>query len=105
MGQFPSGHGAVLSSCLTLIFWHYGLNPLSAFCLFVSLMLAYGFLEDRKRQSIFESYFEKSADKALSAIAKEKILMDFSGHTLFDEIFGVVEGLVITLLIIYFFNL
>ena len=105
VGQFPSGHAAVLTSCLTLIFWRYGLGPLSAFCFFVSLMLMYGFLEDRKRQSIFESYFIKSSDKALSTIVKEKILLDFSGHNLTDEVFGIIEGLVITLLLINFFRL
>ena len=105
VGQFPSGHAAVLTSCLTLIFWRYGLGPLSAFCFFVSLMLMYGFLEDRKRQNIFESYFIKSSDKALSTIVKEKILMDFSGHNLADEVFGIIEGLVITLLLINFFRL
>ena len=105
VGQFPSGHAAVLSSCMTLIYWRYGLNPIFGFCFFVSIMLLYGFLEDKKRQRIFESYFIKSSDKALSAIVKEKILMDFSGHTFLDEAFGIMEGLVISLLLIYFFRL
>lgn len=102
VGQFPSAHAAVLASCVILIWSQYGVNSLFGLSLFVSLIFLYGFLEDRKRQSLFESYFDKSEDPALKQIARDKILMDFSGHTLLDFAVGIFEGVILTILLLKF---
>ena len=99
VGQFPSSHAAVLASCLTLVYMENGLSPIFAFCCFVGYMLLYGFLEDKKRQKLYEGYFSKSSDAALKQIGTDKILMDFSGHNLPDLAFGLVEGFLITFLL------
>ena len=65
--------------------------------MFVSLIFLYGFLEDKKRQSLFEGYFNKSGDAALRQIGTDKILMDFSGHTWIDIAVGISEGIILTL--------
>ena len=97
VGQFPSAHAAVLASCCTLIWSEYGVNSYLGFSVFASLIFLYGFLEDKKRQGLFEGYFNKSQDPALRQISTDKILMDFSGHTWIDAAVGIGEGIILTL--------
>ncbi len=103
VGSFPSAHTAVLTSALYLVGLSQGLGALFGFCLFLALIIIYGLLEDHKRELIFESYFAKSQDLALRTIIKDKILLDFSGHSFFDVVFAVVEGVALTFIITQYF--
>lgn len=103
-GEFPSAHAAVLAACLVLIYLEYGLGSIFGFSVFISLMFLYGFLEDKKRQSLLESYLNRSADPALRQIGGDKVLMGFSGHTVAEEIAGAFLGVAITITLLNIFK-
>lgn len=99
VGSFPSAHTAVLVSSLYLVGQSQGLGALFGFCFFLVLVIITGLLEDQKRELIYESYFVKSHDVMLKKIVKDKILLDFSGHSFLEIIFGAAEGVIFTFLI------
>lgn len=103
VGGFPSAHAAVLTSALYLVGSTQGLGAVFGFCLFVTIILIYGLLEDKKRQLIYESYFSQSQDPALKKVVSDKILLDFSGHSFYDVAFSVVEALALTFIITNYF--
>ena len=103
-GSFPSAHTALITSAAFLVVHSYGLdNAISAFAIFSTLIVIYNVLEQNKHEEIFESYIAKDSDKALLKLVKDKILLNFTGHT-FPEVFvGVLEGIFITAWLLQFF--
>ena len=94
IGKFPSSHAAVLTSSLYLLALYAENTSIIAFAVFISLLVFYGLLEDKKRQEIWEIYIAKSSDTELNGIVTDGILRDFNGHSLFQLAAGVFIGLV-----------
>jgi acid phosphatase family membrane protein YuiD len=105
VGAFPSAHSAVLASCVYLIWLFQGFGPLFGFSVFVSIIIIYGLLEDKKRQVLWEQYFEKRRDVTIAKIVDTQVLIDFSGHTIVDIICGALLGLITAILLINYFHL
>lgn len=103
VGSFPSAHTAVLTSALYVVGLTQGIGAVFGFCLFVTIIIIYGLLEDHKRQIMYESYFDRSGDPALQKISTDKILLDFSGHHIFDIAFAVIEAITLTYIITNYF--
>lgn len=91
-------HLATLSSIAYLFYLKLGVGPLFALTIILAAFVIYGFVEDRKRQLLFEGYLKKSQDPAIRAIARDGKLLDFSGHSIVDVLLGAAFGLVFTIL-------
>ncbi len=101
VGQFPSAHSALLLSCDTIVWYYYGISPIFVFCSYVSLILMYNLMAEKKYETLLENYFVKSADKALTREVKDQIVMDYAGHTFMQILAGGILGTVLTLLLLY----
>jgi acid phosphatase family membrane protein YuiD len=102
LGHFPSVHSSALASILYLIWWQQGVSILFAFAAVISVIIIYGLLEDKKRQILYEQYFLSSGNESLAKISKDGILRDFSGHTFFDIVSGVIIGLLVSIVVVHF---
>lgn len=99
-GKFPSTHAAVVSSSLYLLYMNIKDIAVISFAFFISLVLFYGLIEDKKRQELLEYYFSKSNDEALKTMVKEMRLNDFSGHTFIQLFAGIILGVLISAMLI-----
>ena len=99
-GKFPSTHAAVLSGVLYAIWYEDGPSLLFGFCVIVSSLFIYIYIENKKRYHILESYFSKSNDTAIKNIILDKRLDEFDGHTVLEIIAGVVLGTVTAIVVI-----
>nr|KKS45984.1 MAG: hypothetical protein UV11_C0036G0006 [Candidatus Giovannonibacteria bacterium GW2011_GWF2_42_19] len=98
VGKFPSTHSAVISSSFYLLVQTKE-TAFIGFAFFVSLLIFYGLIEDKKRQELFEFYFSRSKDSSLQTLVRERKLLDFSGHAPIQVISGIVLGVGISVLI------
>jgi len=90
VGKFPSSHAALIASLLYLLWKDIGFSSVFAFAFFISLLIIYSLLENRKRREIIESH-----------IGENKKLQEFDGHTVFEIISGIVIGIVVAIFLDY----
>ena len=102
MGGFPSSHTAALASAMYAIWKYDGASQLFGFAAVVSLILIYGLLEDKKRQTLFNEYFVQSDDFSLRKIVTEGRLLSFNGHSFWEIFVGGFVGVVISIVITTF---
>ena len=98
VGKFPSSHSAVISSSLYLLYTNSKDLAVVSFALFISLIILYGLVEDKKRHKLFEYYAIKSNDKSIQAIVRDGKLGDFNGHSIIQILAGIVLGIGISTL-------
>lgn len=98
-GKFPSSHAAILSSSLYLLITYSENYSISVFAVIISILLAYGLLEDKKRHQMIETYLCKSNDPELRKISSDQLFRDFNGHTLYEIVTGTLIGILCAVLL------
>jgi len=97
----PSAHTAVLVSNLILLNKDIGTSPVFMFLCIVSGIFMYNLITDRERQKALEEFYREGSESDKRIVASGKIL-DMSGHSVSDILYGILTGLIIGYLFVYF---
>ena len=103
-GGAPSSHTALLVSALYVLGANRGFDAIFMFCLVVCLLMIYNMTNERKKQQELERYCSQSNEPGLQNIAREGILMDLSGHTVSEIVWGALLGCTIGAIVTTYFT-
>ena len=59
-----------------------------------ALLFVYNLLAEHRKEELFGDYVRSSKDETLISIVKEGRILDISGHSKIEVVFGVILGLV-----------
>ncbi|MDO8471176.1 MAG: divergent PAP2 family protein [bacterium] len=91
----PSTHAAILTSSLFLVWHNFGFSPIFTFCLVITMLWLFDIANDRKRQEVLNGYFMRDNSETLKKVVSDGYIIDLSGHTVYDLVWGAALGIVL----------